>query len=86
MLQQMSGKTFSEWWAYSEIEPFGRDWLQTGVIASTIFNRLPHNEPLSPEDFIPGLRREEEPEPPPDELAARVDAIFSQMKAEQVTK
>ena len=65
--QRMSSRELSEWMAYDRIEPFGNQWQQTGMIASTIANvhrdSKKRASPFQPEDFMPQLL-EEEPELP----------------------
>lgn len=54
----MSAKTFAEWQAYSQIEPFGpfaQFWM-AGMVASTLANlhRTKKSDKVySPEDFMP---------------------------------
>lgn len=81
----MSSREFVEWMAFYQIEPFGEERadLRAGVIASTIANanRDPktRSKPFTPSEFMPTFDVEDEDdlEPlPPEELAAKFDAIF----------
>lgn len=70
----MSSSEFTEWMAFAELEPFG-EWradLRAGIIASTIanVNRSADSEALTPKDFMPFERTEEEPE-----VDARAEAL-----------
>lgn len=56
MLGEMTSAQFSEWLAYSRIEPWGeeRDDLRIGILASMIANmfREKGKKPAKPSDFI----------------------------------
>ena len=76
MLRGISGRLLTEWMAFFEMEPFGQEWLQAGTVAATVvnMNRDPKKSAAAkPTDFIPGYK---EPEPGPDEVAAKVEAYF----------
>lgn len=53
----ISSAEFAEWMAYYHLEPFGfhANFLQAGIIASTIANanRKKGAKPFKPNDFIP---------------------------------
>lgn len=57
LLDRMSSREFSEWMAFDQIEPFGDDWRQTGLLASLTANtnRDPkkRKHPYEIEDFMP---------------------------------
>jgi hypothetical protein len=77
MLGRMPARLFHEWMAYERLEPFGQDWLQTGVIASTVANsqRDPEQQPAPflPPDFMPAYETaEDEQEVDADALVAYV--------------
>ena len=61
LLSQISSAQFSEWIAYSILEPFGstREDDRAGVICSTIgncgFAKKKDNTPFKPEDFFPDV-------------------------------
>lgn len=57
-----------------------REWLQSGVIASTFANihRDRNQVPFSPHDFVPG---HQEPDPTPEEAVANMDAFFRNVDA-----
>jgi hypothetical protein len=67
MLRNISGRQFTEWMAYYNVEPFGDEWTRTALIASLIANanRDPdvRAEPFMPEEFIPRLTDEEAEDP-----------------------
>jgi hypothetical protein len=76
-MSEMSSSEFTEWMAFAELEPFG-EWradLRAGIIASTIanVNRSADSDALTPKDFMPFERTEEEPES--DELEVARDQI-----------
>jgi len=57
MLASMSSRSLSEWMAFAQLEPFGDEWRQTGLITSLIAetHRDPdqRSESFTPEDFMP---------------------------------
>lgn len=59
MLKTISAKELAEWEAYEKIEPFGQPFLQSGIIASTIFNmnKGRNQKIMSAENFIPKYRK-----------------------------
>jgi hypothetical protein len=76
-MSEMSSSEFTEWMAFYELEPQG-EWradLRAGIIASTIanVNRSADSDALTPKDFMPFERTEEEPES--DELEVARDQI-----------
>lgn len=60
----MTSLQFSEWLAYSRLEPWGeeRDDLRTGIVASTIanVNRGKGQKARNPQDFMPDFEPETE--------------------------
>ena len=54
-LGDMELDEFREWWAYCRyIEPFGRDWHQTGTLAAAaVAPYCSRGRTPKPEDFIP---------------------------------
>ena len=54
-LGDMELDEFREWWAYCRyIEPFGRDWHQTGTLAAaSVAPYCSRGRTPKPEDFIP---------------------------------
>lgn len=60
----MSSKEFSEWCAYSQLEPFGSDvlYLVGGIISSTIVNLFikKGQKKATPSDYIPNFYSEPE--------------------------
>lgn len=73
-MREMSSSEFTEWIAFYELEPQG-EWradLRAGIIASTIanVNRSADSEALTPKDFMPFERTDEEPE-----VDARAEAL-----------
>jgi len=64
----MSSAQISEWMAYYNLEPFGDDWRQTGVVAGVIANvnrdAKKKRRPYEPEDFMPITKRQEQAQSP----------------------
>lgn len=82
MLASISGEQFSEWMAYAWLEPFGeeRSDLRMGILAALIanVNRDPDKTPVfTPLDFMPKFDALPEEPPSREEVAAKVEAIFS---------
>jgi hypothetical protein len=81
MLKSIPAHLLMEWMSFGEIEPFGREWLQTGTIAAMIANvHIDHNKHdwLKAEDFIPGYQKID---PEPEDAAAKVDNYFTALAA-----
>ena len=69
MLASMTPRQFSEWLEYYSLQPWGDDWLQTGVIASTVKNnivmalcanggeKVKQSDLSDPEDFVPNRKK-----------------------------
>lgn len=54
--REIDSAEFTYWMAYYGIEPWGDDWLQTGLIVSKIHNCVPgrkRTQMLKPSDVIP---------------------------------
>jgi len=66
MLAEMTSAQFSEWLAYSRLEPWGqeRSDLRMGIIASTIanVNRGKGQKAYTPQQFLPRFEEEDEEE------------------------
>lgn len=80
----MSSRQFQEWAAYYELEPFGDEWLRTGLLASLTANANRNQEekpePFTPQDFMPvGAVEEETTEEDPDAGWKRNKEILSMM-------
>jgi len=77
LLQSISGKQLTEWMAFFELEPFGQEWMQTGMITAMIANvnrdAKKRSEPFQPTDFIPGYRK---PPEDPEAVARKIEAYF----------
>jgi len=71
MMRQMSSRLLTEWMAYEKVEPFGQDWLQTGMVAAVIANtaRDPEKqpEPYTPQTFMPDYSGEDAESAEPDD-------------------
>jgi len=69
----MSSRSLSEWMAFAQLEPFGDEWRQTGLITSVIAetHRDPEqrSQPFTPEDFMPRYESAEEQMDWQDQLA-----------------
>lgn len=57
LLKEIDSKDITDYIAYYQIEPFGteQDYIQAGIIASTIanVNRGKNTQPFKPHDFVP---------------------------------
>ncbi len=55
LLDHLGEDELDLWVAFDQIEPLPDSWLETGTIASTVFNMLRSSEtaPQRPIDFIP---------------------------------
>jgi hypothetical protein len=69
--ERMSGQEFDLWLAYHREAPLGveRADLHAGVVASTVANfagkQIKDGHSMKPADFMPGRRRDPDPEPDP---------------------
>ncbi len=84
--RRMSSAEFSEWLAFSGLEPFGpaREDERAGVVASLMANayrdRHVRPEPFGWQDFFPERAAEaavDVPAPSPDDLLTKVKSIFA---------
>lgn len=59
LLAEIDSAELAEWEAFYALEPFGQDWLQTGMLAAVNANCHGGNrgKPFAPEDFTPQLRQ-----------------------------
>ena len=69
MLEGMDPGMFSQWLEYYQLQPWGDDWLQAGVVASTAKNyivmamsanageRVKDSDLSTPEDFVPSRKK-----------------------------
>jgi hypothetical protein len=52
-MNSISRRELDEWIALEKIEPLPDSWMETGLLASLIFNALSKGSKKSPRDFIP---------------------------------
>lgn len=57
----MDAREFQEWQEYYRLEPWGDDWMQTGLIVSSNAN-LWSKRKYKPEQFIPRAKQRKTPE------------------------
>lgn len=55
MLARMTARQLEEWKAFWELEPFGDEWRQTGVLAAAVTQPYT-KKPIEPETFMPATR------------------------------
>lgn len=57
--ERVDAVEFRNWQLYAEIEPFGQDWLQTGMICMLVAaaNSGKKGRKWKPEDFMPITKR-----------------------------
>ena len=52
--ERMDMAEFREWWAYCRfVEPFGQEWLQTGIQAAATIAPYSKGRSPKPTDFMP---------------------------------
>jgi len=99
MLEELTSKQISEWAAYDELEPIGRDRIEFGLamICATITNiargiwGTGNAKPLTPYDFLPqwggGPRGgEKESAQSPEEMKEILMSLARQGKKKEVAK
>ena len=59
MLSCITHLQFQEWIEFWQLEPFGDEWAQTGMVSSIFANahRGRNSMAYKPSDFMPGKRR-----------------------------
>ncbi len=66
LFEEMGSSEFTEWKAYAKLEPFGSpvEDLRAGIGAAMTanVNRGASSDPVSPLDFFPWQKEEEEPQ------------------------
>ena len=81
LLDRLTSKQIAEWVAFYSLEPFGNEWRQAAVIASTIAeanrNEKKRSKPFTPDDFMP--KRDEGPKDS-NQLLAMAKAIMARNK------
>ncbi len=72
MLDSMTPEQFDEWVEFYSLKPWGDDWLQAGLIASTVHNeimvtasafggsKVSEKDLAKPQDFMPRVAKQAE--------------------------
>lgn len=87
LLKEVDSKDITDYIAYYQIEPFGveQDFLQSGIVASTIanVNRGKNTQPFKPSDFVPSSFKAKISKK---QSAEDIKFIFEQMAAKKSKK
>jgi hypothetical protein len=81
LMARMSHAELMEQIAYNRIEPIPDPWLQTGIVASILYNSWQKGSRKRPSDWIPA-RRVSMREQSPEEMSAIMAGIARAMEAQ----